>query len=134
MPSDTTDRLRPHPTTRFAASHQVIDLQAAAADLAAEARSSPQRHRQKTLSRFGTTTVALFHFEKGSSMPEHVAHGTVSLHILEGRMSLQAEGKQHSLAAGQILVLAPGVPHDLHADEDSRMLMTLHLEPAESNE
>src|SRR3954470_2852794 len=100
MSSDTSDRLRPHPTQRFAASHQLIDLRAAAADLAAEARSSAQRHRQKTLSRFGTTTVALFHFEKGSNMPEHVAHGTVSLHVLEGHMTVQADGTRHELAAG----------------------------------
>jgi quercetin dioxygenase-like cupin family protein len=128
--SDTGDspRLRPHPTERFSAPQQLIDLRAAAADLAREADSAPNRHRQKTLIRYGGTTVALFHFSQGATMPEHLAHGTVTLHILEGRMTINAEGQQHTLAAGKILVLAPNVKHDLHADEESHMLLTVHLQ------
>src|SRR3954467_12392553 len=96
-------RLRPHPTERFSAPQQLIDLRAAAADLAREAASAPNRHRQKTLIRYGHTTVALFHFSQGATMPEHLAHGTVSIHILEGQMSVRTAEQQHSLRAGQIL-------------------------------
>jgi quercetin dioxygenase-like cupin family protein len=123
-----SDRLRQHPDQRFDRARQLIDLRAAAAELAAEAAATPGRHRQKTLSRFGGTTVALFHFTPNSSMPEHVAKGTVTLHVLEGRMSVKTPDGTSDLAAGQILVLAPGVKHDLHAPEESRMLLTVHLE------
>ena len=128
--SDTgsSPRLRPHPTERFSAPQQLIDLRAAAADLEREAASAPQRHRQKTLIRYGGTTVALFHFSQGATMPEHLARGTVTIHVLEGRMTIHAAGEQHTLGAGKILVLAPNVKHDLHADEESHMLLTVHLE------
>jgi quercetin dioxygenase-like cupin family protein len=123
-----SDRLRPHPTERFSAPQQLIDLRAAAADLAREAAAAPQRHRQKTLIRYGHTTVALFHFAQGATMPDHRANGTVTIHVLEGRIAVRTADQQHALSAGQILVLAPGVTHDLHADQESHMLLTVHLE------
>ena len=126
--TDTSGRLRPHPSERFAPAAQLIDLRAAAADLAREAASAPNRHRQKTLIRYGHTTVALFHFSQGATMPEHLARGTVSIHVLEGQMSVRTAEQQHSLRAGQILVLAPNVKHDLHADQECQMLLTVHLE------
>jgi quercetin dioxygenase-like cupin family protein len=122
------DRMRKHPTERFDPAQQLIDLRAAAADLAAEATTAVPRHRQKTLIRYGHTTVALFHFTAGSSMPEHLAKGTITIHVLEGRMTVRAGDQTYDLPAGQILVLAPGVKHDLHAPEESRMLLTVHLE------
>jgi quercetin dioxygenase-like cupin family protein len=128
--SDTGNapRLRPHPSERFSAPQQLIDLRAAAADLEREAASAPHRHRQKTLIRYGGTTVALFHFSQGATMPEHLARGTVTIHVLEGPMTIHAADQQHTLGAGKILVLAPNVKHDLHADEESHMLLTVHLE------
>ena len=122
------DRMRKHPDQRFDPAQQRFDLNAAAADLAAESAASPGRHRQKTLIRYGHTTVALFHFTAGSSMPEHLAKGTVTIHVLEGRMTVHAGDQTHDLPTGQILVLAPGVKHDLHANEESRLLLTVHLE------
>ena len=123
-----SDRLRQHPDQRFDRARQLIDLRAAAAELAAEAASAPGRHRQKTLIRYGPTTVALFHFTPNSSMPEHVTKGTVTIHVLDGRMTVRTPDGASDLAAGQILVLAPNVKHDLHAPEETRMLLTVHLE------
>lgn len=120
-------RLRPHPEQRFSTALQLIDLRAAANDLAREGQSAPHRHRQKTLIRFGGTTVALFHFSQGASLPQHIAHGTVSIHVLQGKMTVNAEGQRHTLVAGQILVIAPEVKHDLVAEEESHMLLTVHL-------
>jgi quercetin dioxygenase-like cupin family protein len=120
--------MRKHPDERFDPAQQRIDLNAAAAELAAEAAATPGRHRQKTLIRYGPTTVALFHFTPNSSMPEHVTKGTVTIHVLEGRMTVRTPDGTSDLAAGQILVLAPNVQPDLHAPEESRMLLTVHLE------
>jgi quercetin dioxygenase-like cupin family protein len=122
------DRMRTHPDQRFDRARQLIDLRAAAAELAAEAASTPGRHRQKTLIRYGPTTVALFHFAANSSMPEHVTKGTVTIHVLDGRMTVNTPDGTSDLSAGQILVLAPNVKHDLHAPEETRMLLTVHLE------
>jgi len=125
---DDGQRLRPHPEERFSTAQQLIDLRAAAADLAREGEAGPHRHRQKTLIRFGGTTVAMFHFSKGASMREHQTRGTVSIHVLEGRMTVNAAERRHTMAAGRLLVLAPEVKHDLFAEEESHMLLTVHLE------
>jgi quercetin dioxygenase-like cupin family protein len=122
------DRMRKHPEQRFDPAQQLIDLQAAATELAAEAAAAPGRHRQKTLIRFGRTTVALFHFTAGSTMPEHQTRGSIMIHVLDGRMTVRTPDQTHDLPAGQILVLAPNVKHDLHAPVESRMLLTVHLE------
>jgi quercetin dioxygenase-like cupin family protein len=126
------DRLRPHPEERFSAGQRKIDLGAATAELAAEHRPGNRGHHQKTLYRHGRATIALFVFEAGGRLDEHTTAGTVSIHALDGRLRVNAGGEAHVLTAGQLVVLAPGVKHDLTAEEPTRMLLTVHLEPAGS--
>jgi quercetin dioxygenase-like cupin family protein len=122
------DRLRQHPEQRFGPSQHRIDLGAAAARILAEPMPADRKHRQQTLYRYGPVTVALFLLDRGAGMPQHVAEGVVTVHVLEGRITITAEDQVHALSAGQLLVLAPGVEHDVRADEASRMLLTVCLE------
>ena len=129
MSTEQPDRRRQHPTERFEPTQHAIDLGEAAAQLLAEAPPSGGRtQRQKTLYRHGPVTVALFLFDGGDHMPQHVAEGVVTVHVLQGRLKMSAEGQSHDLTAGQLLVLAPGVRHDVRADEPARMLLTVCLE------
>jgi quercetin dioxygenase-like cupin family protein len=124
------ERTRPHPADRFASAAQSFDLEAAANELAREPTTTTQGHRQKTLYRYGATTLALFLFEANSELREHRAAGTVFIQVLQGRLTVSAEGEPHVLSAGQVLVMSPGVPHDVRtADQPARMLLTVCLEP-----
>jgi quercetin dioxygenase-like cupin family protein len=125
---DKGDRLRAHPEERFASPQHFIDLDRATADLRAENRPGGHGHRQKTLYRHGQATVALFLFEQGADMPAHKAAGTVVVQVLDGRLRIEVAGERHQLKPGQLLVLAPGVVHDVLAEEPSRMLLTVHLD------
>ena len=58
-------------------------------------------------------------------MPQHVAAPTVSIQALEGHIRLRLPDRTAELAAGQLLVLDGGVPHDVETDEDSAFLLTL---------
>lgn len=69
--------------------------------------------------------VLLIAMETGAKLKEHHADGTVSIHALEGRLCLHAQGQTHTLRTGQILALAPGMKHDLEALEDSALLLTI---------
>jgi quercetin dioxygenase-like cupin family protein len=130
QPADNAaDRTRPHPTERFAPPAQAFDLEAAAAELAAEATAPHGGHRQKTLYRHGSSTLALFVFQPGGEMREHRTNGTVFIQVLRGRLMVGAAGERHDLSAGRVLVLSPGVPHDLRADEPTHMLLTVSLQP-----
>jgi quercetin dioxygenase-like cupin family protein len=123
------DRTRAHPDERFAPPAQAFDLDAAARELSAEPPGGSQRHRQKTLYRHGNSTLALFLFPAGTGLREHRTNGTVFIHVVSGRMTVTAQGERHELSAGRVLVMAPDVPHDVHAEQDSRMLLTVSLEP-----
>ena len=131
--SEQEERLRQHPTERFLAAQHHIDLKKIEAKLRAEPLPNQRNHRQETLYRHGPVTVALFLFEPGAHMPQHVAEGVVTVHVLEGRLSMTAEGKLQELTAGQVLVMAPGVRHDVHAEETTRMLLTVCLESSKNN-
>jgi quercetin dioxygenase-like cupin family protein len=124
------ERTRQHPAMRFAPAAQDFDLEAAADALARESTTTTQGHRQKTLYRYGGATLALFLFDPNSEMREHRANGTVFIQVLRGRLTVTAQGAPHPLSAGQVLVMSPGVPHDVRtADEPARMLLTVCLEP-----
>jgi len=136
--SDNTDRLREHPERRFDAEALRYDLKREAESLQAKSSTGGVAgHRQETLYKgsdinHGPTTIALFEFDAGATLPPHQAAGVVSIHVLAGRIAVAAAGEDHELAADQMLILPPNVRHDVRAVETSRMLLTVCLEPTGS--
>ena len=123
-----TDRLRTAPTERFAGPKHLFSLSDALAALRAEDHPARSGHRQVTLLQRGPVTQVLFSFDPGGHLQEHSASGLVTIHALEGRVRVEAEGVDHELTAGSVLILDPDVPHDVRASERSAMLLTVHLE------
>lgn len=68
--------------------------------------------------------------QRGRSVPEHKVDGELTLQCLEGRLTVHAHGRAIALEPGELLFLAGGVPHALHAEEDSSALLTLVRVPA----
>ncbi len=83
-PPGQQERLRPRPVERFAGESHVFDLGAALRDLRAEVPPTQRGHRQITIFKHMAVTQVLFSFESGSELKDHVAHGLVTIHILEG--------------------------------------------------
>jgi quercetin dioxygenase-like cupin family protein len=119
---------RTPPRERFAGGAVQFDLKATAEQLEAESREGHSGHRQIALYKHEKSTIALFRFEKGGAMPDHKAKGTVFVQVLEGKLTLRVEGSEHVLEAGGLLVLAPGVEHDVNAHETTVMLLTVCLD------
>ena len=128
-----SERLRQHPTDRFAAPQHQYDLNDVTAKLRKEFEAGQAGHRQETLYKHGPTTVALFLFGHLTRLPPHRTQGVVVIHALDGHLQVTAEGQVHDLHAGHLLVLAPGVEHDVVAREQSRMLLTVHLDASAAN-
>jgi quercetin dioxygenase-like cupin family protein len=122
----TADRLRPHPQDRFSAPAQVLDLPRTAQELRSEPHPAVDGHRQIALFRRGPVTLVQFVFEPGGLLPEHSAEGVVTIHTLAGRLVVVADDEAHTLGPGQVLALAPGVPHTVRAEIASEMLLTVH--------
>src|SRR3954466_16067883 len=128
---DTTDgaRNRPHPDVRFAPPQHEIDLRAVARELAA-AGPARRGQRHRALYSHGRLTVALFTFEPGAGLPDHVAAGVVTINVLDGHLRVKCGGAEHDLTAGKLLVLAPGERHDVLAEAQSTMLLQVYLDDA----
>ena len=126
--SASKDRLRPRPADRFAGAEHALDLPAALRALRAEGRSGPNGHQQITLLHHGPVRLVLFAFEAGGRMPEHRAPGWITIHVLRGSLAVQTPDAHHVLSEGRVLALAPDVPHDVDATEETDMLLGVYPE------
>ncbi len=119
------DRLRRAPAERFAGKAHAFDLAALLAKLRAEEHPGQNGHRQITILHRASAAHVLFAFEPGGKLDRHRAQGEVAIHVLEGRLMVAADGRDHDLRAGHVLMLGAGVPHDVRALESSAMLLTV---------
>jgi quercetin dioxygenase-like cupin family protein len=126
--SENKDRLRSRPFERFAGEVHVLDLNRTLRELRAEMRPARHGHRQMTIFHHLPITQVLFAFEPGGELADHAANGLVTIHALEGRLTVQAAEHTHELDVGMIVVLNPNVRHSVRAGEASAMLLTVHLE------
>lgn len=123
-----SERLRTPPSERFEGPSHMFSLQGALDELRAEDHPARAGHRQVTLFHRGEITHVLFAFEPGGRLEKHTAQGAVTLHVLEGHLSVQADGTEYELPEGSLLVLDSDVPHDVWASVSSAMLLTVHLD------
>ncbi len=133
MGSLFTDNKRQHPQVRFAPAEEVIDLQHTAEQLAVEPSSMANGHHQIALFKHGPMTAALFIFEAGGTLADHVIDGSVLIQTLSGHVTIGTESSAHDLPAGRLLRLAPGVRHDVRAAQASRLLVTICIEGPSSH-
>lgn len=129
--AETRARLREAPVTRFSGPQHVFDLLQLSAHLLNETHPGTNGHRQMTIFHHEAATTVLFAFEAGGQLHDHQAKGLITIHILDGALTIEAQSEgawqTHHLRAQQILVLSPGVLHNVTAQEASRMLLTVHL-------
>jgi quercetin dioxygenase-like cupin family protein len=125
--SHDAGRLRRPPAERFAGSEHVFNLSAVAGTLQREDHLATDGHKQVTLFHEGELGLVLFDFEAGGVLADHEADGYVTIHTLAGDLEVATPEAIHQLPAGSLLVLAPGVRHDVTARVESQMLLTVHL-------
>jgi len=87
-----------------------------------------------------TVSTALFKAEqlevvrlvlpRGHTMREHRVQGEITLHCLEGAIDLTIDGSTQAMHAGDLVYLAAGRPHALHAVQDASLLLTICLLPS----
>jgi quercetin dioxygenase-like cupin family protein len=82
-------------------------------------------HNAKTLAKYDTLRLVLTALKARSRIPPHQAAGRVSIHTIQGRIQVRAEGRTFNLPAGSLLVLDQGLRHDVEALEDSAFLLTI---------
>lgn len=122
---------RTPPRERFAGAEHLFDLSAEADRLRAESQGARDGHRQITLFRAEGVSIMLFDFDAGGFLKDHAADGYVTVHVLSGDIRMTTATEDYPMTAGSLLVLKPGVTHDLRAETVSRVLLTVRLDPAQ---
>jgi quercetin dioxygenase-like cupin family protein len=125
--SSPSDRLRPHPSERFAGPEHLLDFGASLAALRGEAYPARDGRRQIVVFHSATLRLALFAFDSGACLPRHRAPGVVVIQTLRGTLHVRTPGAEYELGAGQALVLAPEVPHEVEAAEEADMLLSVAM-------
>jgi len=63
--------------------------------------------------------------KKGQVMKEHKAPFPIIVHVLEGEINFGVNGEIHLLKTGDVITLTSNIPHDLEAQKDSIVRLTL---------
>ena len=53
--------------------------------------------------------------------------------VLSGEIRMATAEEQHQMSSGSLLVLRPGISHDLEARVASSVLLTVRLDPSEDD-
>jgi quercetin dioxygenase-like cupin family protein len=101
------------------------DLRAIAEELRKQPPYAREGHTARTLLIAPDLRVVLIAMSAGSTISEHHANATATVHVLTGHVRLQLPEERAEVEAGKLLVLPAGVPHDVVAETDSAFLLTL---------
>jgi quercetin dioxygenase-like cupin family protein len=102
-----------------------FDLASVRRALQAELHYQRDGHAARTLVRAPDLRVVLMVLRRGTRIAEHHANETVSIHTIGGHLRLHLPDCVIDLETGQLLALAPGLPHDVEAPVDSVFILTL---------
>lgn len=79
----------------------------------------------RTLVKDGRLRVTLVGVNPGHGLPEHVADGPVTIHVLQGEMEVDVGGQSFSLRTGGLLALDGGVQHSVVSHAGAMFLLTV---------
>ena len=79
----------------------------------------------RTLVKEGPLRLTLIALAAGGDLPTHHADGPVTIHLLEGQVVFDVAREEFSLSAGDVLVLASGVPHSASSGDGCVLLLTV---------
>jgi quercetin dioxygenase-like cupin family protein len=101
-----------------------FDLPAEIDRLHAEATWSTG-HNARTLVKYDDFRVVLIAVAAAARIPEHKADGRIAIQVVSGHVQVRASGRTFNLRSGGLLALDRGVAHDVHALEESALLLTI---------
>lgn len=94
-------------------------------DLAALVSVQPGQIVSRTLAQNQAVSLTLFAFDEGEEISTHSSEGDAMVQVLEGEGLFTVDGVEHTVAAGQVLVMPAGKPHAVYAPRSFKMLLTV---------
>jgi len=70
-------------------------------------------------------TVTLFAFDQGQGLSEHTAPFDALVQIIDGEARIFINGAQHTVKAGEMIIMPANKPHALQAESRFKMLLVM---------
>jgi quercetin dioxygenase-like cupin family protein len=94
-----------------------------------ELRRDESYHRSgragRTLAKSGRLRITLTAMAAGNVIGTHQADSPMTVHVLRGHIRFRVSGEERDLRQGELLFFGPGDAHDIRAEEESVLLLTL---------
>ncbi len=78
-----------------------------------------------TLAKYPHLRVVLVAVKKNTDMREHSVKGPLSLYVISGKVTITVDNNKLELRAQDLLTLRKSILHDVRANADSVILLTL---------
>jgi quercetin dioxygenase-like cupin family protein len=89
---------------------------------------SAARHRAEILVKSDTLRVVLVTALSGGTLHDHSAPGPITIHVIDGSFALTVDGRRQVVSADEVVVMSPGVNHEVECVDDGSFLLTIaHL-------
>ena len=79
----------------------------------------------RTLVKDGPLRLTIVAIGPGGTLPAHSAAGPITIHLLEGEVTVSALKRDYALGPGDLLVLAPGTEHAARSALGGVFLLTV---------
>lgn len=90
---------------------------------------APASRIARTLAKIGPLRATLIAVAAGGVIAPHSADGPITVHVLEGEIEFEADGRTWSLEAGSLLALGAGVVHAARSATGGIFLLTVVAAP-----
>lgn len=70
-------------------------------------------------------TLTIFAFDKGQGLSKHQAPFDATVYIVEGQALITIGEKEHTVSAGQVIIMPANVAHSVKAKERFKMLLIM---------
>jgi quercetin dioxygenase-like cupin family protein len=104
---------------------QVIRLAAEAEQVLSDREWRNADHTALTLRHTPALRQVLIAVRRDGQIAEHHAAGEVAIQVLQGAIVVGVGDERHTLGVGDLLNVAPGLPHSVAARQESVFLLTI---------
>jgi quercetin dioxygenase-like cupin family protein len=105
--------------------NQIDDLAARSAELSKLIAYQKNTVVSREIISKQTGTVTIFAFDQGQGLSEHTAPFDALVYIVDGQAAITIAGKNHSLTAGETIIMPANKPHALKACAKFKMLLVM---------
>lgn len=83
----------------------------------------------RTFAQNSSLSITLFSFAEEEGVSTHTAPGDAMVQVLDGEALVNIDGKEMTVAAGQVVVMPADIPHSVFAKKRFKMLLTVVKQP-----